>query len=309
MLAHNPPFDVIVFHRPRYSFGLRLTLRRLRKAGTLCVADFDDMVFNPDWAPFSPGVVNQQVSLQQTRKNFNTHAKALKLFKHASVSTTPLVSDMQTSHDQTPWFIPNAVHLHWRDEISPHGQTQAQASSLETTNRIITYFPGTRSHDRDFSMIKAPLQQVLAEHPHAALHITGELADDGILQGISAQQLVRHPKQAFADYRTHVARSQINLAPLEQTEFNQRKSALKAIEASYFNAPTLASPIPDMQRLESAGAVLVESNDSAWYDALSHAIKAPASILRSAILTHADAHQIARDFLHQVHKARLAPHG
>lgn len=296
----SPPYDVIVFHRPRYSFGFRLALRRLRKAGTLCVADFDDMVFAPQWAQYSPGVVNQQVTLKQTQKNFQVHAKALGLFRFASVSTLPLQEDMQQSHGITPWFIPNAVHLHWRTP-----------APTEHTARppLLTYFPGTRSHDRDFAMIKAPLAAYMADHPEVRLEITGELADDSILKDFNSTQLTRHPKQSFANYRAHVARSTVNLAPLETTQFNQRKSALKAIEASFFNTPTLASPIPDMQRLSGAGAILVGDKPDDWYHAIkTHMHSADThQHLRASILEHADAQRIAAQFIDLL-SAHLSDH-
>lgn len=286
----SPHYDVIIFHRPRYSFGFRLTLRRLQKAGTLCVADFDDMVFAPDWAQYSPGVANQQVSLKQTMKNFQSHAKALRLFRLASVSTQPLQQDMAASHGLAPLFIPNAVHLSWR--------AQAENYSTPRPPRL-TYFPGTRSHDRDFAMIKAPLAEYLAEHPDVCLEITGDLADDAVLQGFNPSQLQRHPKKTFDQYRYHVAQSTVNLAPLENTQFNQRKSALKAIEASYFNSPTLASPIPDMQRLSDAGAVLVGDSPEDWYQAIKQAMHTNTTPppLRDRILKHADAHVIAAQFI------------
>lgn len=294
----KPHYDVIIFHRPRFSFGFKLTLRRLQKAGTLCVADFDDMVFNPNWAQYSPGVANQQVTLKQTTKTFQSHAKALALFNYASVSTAPLQTDMQQSHSTTAWFIPNAVHLNWRT------QTEQNFGPRPPT---LTYFPGTRSHDRDFAMIKAPLADYLAEHPQMRLEITGELADNSILKDFNPKQLKRHPKQTFDDYRTHVAKSTVNLAPLENTQFNQRKSALKAIEASFFNSPTLATPIPDMQRLSDAGAILIGDDPNDWYTAIKQTMQAAGTYtsLREDILKHADAHQIATQFIEYLQEAGL----
>ena len=256
------------------------------------------MVFAPEWAQYSPGVVNQQVTMKQTMKNFRAHAKALDLFRFASVSTLPLQEDMQKSHSVTPWFIPNAVHLNWRAESEP-----------DTASRppLLTYFPGTRSHDRDFAMIKVPLAAYMADHPEVRLEITGELADDSILQEFNPAQLERHPKQTFANYRNHVARSTVNLAPLETTQFNQRKSALKAIEASFFNTPTLATPIPDMQRLTDAGAILIGDNPDDWYNAIKENMQAPDTHqhLRESILKHADAHRIAAQLIKQLGAAGL----
>lgn len=293
MLAHYSRFDprqqydVIVFHRPRYSLGFRFTLRQLRKQGSRCIADFDDLVFDPAWASYSPGVLNQQVSLKQTVRNFTAHDKALRLFDEVTVSTTPLQDKIQQSHGLKAVFVPNAVHLGWRAEPAP---------GKEPVPRL-TYFPGTRSHDRDFAHIHQPLADFLHDHAEVELHITGTLSEDVLIK-TRPHQLVCHPAQPFQSYRQHVAQSWLNLAPLENTVFNQHKSALKVIEASYFNAPTLASPIPDMQRLESAGAILA-ANQNDWFDGLSRVFgQSSDNMLQLRILNYADAHNIAHQWMH-----------
>lgn len=254
-LSSSTQYDVVIFHRPSYRFGMRWLLKRLRKRGAVVMADLDDLIFDPQYASVSPGVVNRQVTLKQTQKNFNANSKALALFEHISTSTAPLAVKLQQQFvDSRVIQLPNTVHQSWYQHQQPKSK---QALRL-------TYFPGTRSHDRDFATIASPLAEFLQQYPEAQLHITGVLNCQLICR---PGQLVMHPKQPFANYASHVAQSYINLAPLEHTEFNQHKSALKAIEASYFNAPTIASPIPDMQRLKECGAILAK-DDNQWFNAL-----------------------------------------
>jgi glycosyltransferase involved in cell wall biosynthesis len=128
---------------------------------------------------------------------------------------------------------------------------------------VIAYMPGTRSHDRDFSLVAGPLQRFLRDHPDTVLRVTGPL---NFKLDVPESQLVHEGLVPFDRYPMRFQGVWVNLAPLEQTPFNDCKSALKALEAGYMGVPTLCSPNPDMSRFIAAGAVVVEDGD--WYGAL-----------------------------------------
>lgn len=283
-LARQKRYDLVVFHRPRWRFGFNWLIKGLQRQGCVCVADFDDLVFDTDYAQFSPGVMNRLVSLKQTKQNFLRHQRALLSFEAngcaISVSTEPLlakVSALFSKHQrQAPplQLIYNSVHWHWR-QTNINGKSQP---------RRLTYFPGTRSHDRDFSLILPAIAQVLADFPDWQLHITGVLHQKttaALLSqlhqfGATEAQLRIADKVPFMQYREHVAASSVNLAPLEDNPFNHHKSALKAIEASHFGAITVATAIPDMQRLdgETLKLIALHQNESItiWYETIKAAI-------------------------------------
>jgi hypothetical protein len=262
-LSGNAQYDVVIFHRPNYRFGFNWKIKQLQKNGTVTIADVDDLIFHTDWAAVSPGVVNPLVSFKQTEKYFAANAKALAAFKYLTTSTLPLAEKLsQQLPDAKVLLVPNTVHISWYQQEKVDNLESAESAESPR----LTYFPGTRSHDRDFATIAAPLAEFLHQYPAIELHITGVL--DCTLS-CRPGQLVQHQKQPFSQYSQHVSRSWVNLAPLEATEFNWHKSALKAIEASYFNSPTLATPIPDMQRLAHCGAILVTSEND-WFSQLSN---------------------------------------
>lgn len=287
-LSSKQRFDIIVLHRPKKHWLTQWRLRSLQRKGCKVIADFDDLVFLPEFATQSPGVINSLVSEKQTIKNFASHQAGLQYCDACLVSVTPLIQKIERVFSKPVLLLPNAVHRSWYP-------------LLEAPNRLaepkLTYFPGTRSHDRDFATIKPVLEQLLAEEPDLRLQITGVLTTD---LHCKPQQLILQPKQPFADYALQVASSWLNLAPLEDTEFNRHKSALKAIEASWFNVPTLASPIPDMQRLQHAGAELMH-NQQDWYRAIKTRLNSTQYTnlepLRTKIQTIANAETNAEHFL------------
>jgi hypothetical protein len=127
--------------------------------------------------------------------------------------------------------------------------------TLISPQPIITYFSGTRSHDRDFAVVAPAISQFLADNTAVKLHVTGPLRFN-----LTARhgQVIHHEKVAFIHYAHLVRHAWLNLAPLENTPFTQCKSALKIIEAGFWNIPTLCSPFADAQRFESAGAVFAQ---------------------------------------------------
>lgn len=273
LVSIDKHFDIVVFHRPhirdwRTRWYMSRILRRLKKQRSVLIADFDDLVFSPDFAQFSPGYVNGLVSLKQTQKNFAAHKKTLHHFDAFTVSTQPLLEAMQQQvQHASAYMLPNSPHLSWYRQ-------HAHVISPNPKEFIIKYLPGTRSHDRDFAQVYKPLSEFLSQHPNAKLKITGVIDEQRIRESLACEptQLIFEPKRPFTEYADVVNDGHVHIAPLEHSVFNDCKSALKAIEAGFYQRPIIASPIPDMQRLKHEGVTLA-SSDKEWLRALQLAYK------------------------------------
>lgn len=284
-------FDAVVFHRPRFSLVWRALLWNLRRRGTILVADVDDLVFDPLLAEQSPAVLNGLVALPKIRRQFAEHSAALTCFERVTVSTQPLATHVQKRFPGAlVRVLPNAVHLTWRAAKRDFGE--------ECRRPAVTYFPGTRSHDRDFSLYAEGVERFLTANSDARFEVTGPLRFS--LQA-RAGQVVHHEKVAFAHYAERVRETWVNLAPLESTSFTRCKSALKVLEAGFWGKPTICSPLPDAERFTSAGAVFA-SDSQACFAAL-QALMVPAHYaaitqgLSARVVAQADAWQVADRFL------------
>ncbi|MBK7954997.1 MAG: glycosyltransferase [Candidatus Accumulibacter sp.] len=284
-------FDVVVFHRPRFSLLWRAFLWTLRRHGTTLVADVDDLVFDPLLAQHSPGVLNGLVTLPKINQQFAKHSAALTCFERVTVSTQTLAAHVQRCFPGVESrVLPNAVHMAWRAARRGHESRLHQP--------VVTYFPGTRSHDRDFSLYAEGVERFLTAHSDARFEVTGPLRF--ALQA-RAGQVVHHEKVPFAHYAERVRAAWVNLAPLESTAFTRCKSALKVLEAGFWGKPTVCSPLPDAERFTSAGAVFA-SDSPACFAAL-QALLVPANYaaitqgLSARVVAQADARQVAESFL------------
>jgi len=280
-LSLCPPrrFDVVVLHRPRLGWRLRWLLRRWRRQGTRVVADYDDLVFRPECAAGSPAVLNQVWPEAEIAAQFAHHAAALAQVDRVTVSTAPLQAELPLSAAPS-WVLPNAVHHSWRG---------LPATPL-AAGEVLSYLPGTRSHDRDFALAAEGLTQFLRTHPSARLELTGP---GHYVLDLPASQCQRAARRPFATYPDVVRRARVNLLPLEDTRFNRCKSALKVVEAGFWNIPTLCSPLPDADRFQHAGA-LVATSPADWAGGLARLMDDAAFYrqhsegLRERVLARAD---------------------
>ncbi|MFW6093621.1 MAG: glycosyltransferase [Pseudomonadota bacterium] len=288
----NPwaPLDAVVFHRPRYTPRFRAVLTILRRRGVRVLADVDDLIFDEALAGFSPGVMNGQVEEGETRAVFAAHRRALAEMATITVSTAPLADEARRCFPGAEIAqLPNAVHADWR-ALSPGGAPPSDRPA-------ITYFPGTRSHDRDFALVAPVLEALLARHPELEVHITGPLE---FHLRARPGQVRHHPKVAFEALHPRVRAARVNIAPLERTPFTRCKSALKVMEAGYWGVPTVTSPLPDAERFAGDGVAFADA-EAHWHDALERLLDpehhaAQTAGLRERVLARADVHRVAESF-------------
>jgi hypothetical protein len=246
-------FDVVVFHRPRYCTLWYAMFCWLKRSGCTLIADVDDLIFDTELVCYSPGVLNNLLSLEKIQQQFTANYRALACFEQITVSTQPLAQHIERCFPKTQWqVLPNAVHDSWKGLAT---------QTVISPQPVITYFSGTRSHDRDFAVYAPALTQFLADNAEVQLHITGLLQFN---LKARREQIVHHEKVAFAQYANLVQQAWLNLSPLEKTPFTECKSALKVIEAGFWNIPTLCSPFSDALRFESAGAVFAADEQSCF---------------------------------------------
>ena len=91
------------------------------------------------------------------------------------------------------------------------------------TNIIIGYFSGNITHNSDLEMIELAIIKILKEYNNVQLLIFGQLTIPEGLNNFN-QQII---KKNFADWRKLpqlISNVDINIAPIEDSIFNQPKS-------------------------------------------------------------------------------------
>ena len=239
----------VFFLRPVYSLPYFFLVKKLKMMGVKIIADVDDLIIHPDFSIYSPAFVNGILSVSTISKNYNKNYKALSLCDHICTSTEELANKISLYFvDKGVTLLENCVFHSWGDKKNKGGV------------KNITYFSGTRSHNKDFLIARNSLEQFINSHDDVILNITGCL-DFNI--NIPKRNLIFSEKVSFLAYQSLVSQSWVNISPLDITPFNHCKSALKVIEAGFFGIPTVCSPNPDVDKFRSLAAI--EAGEDDWF--------------------------------------------
>lgn len=137
----------------------------------------------------------------------------------------------------------------------------------------IGYFSGSLTHNDDFKLVLPALTKVMEKYPQVQLHVVGELDLPEALQQYKAR-VVSHPFVDWKKLPSLIAEVDINLAPLEQSIFNEAKSENKWVEAALVKVPTVASNVGAFQRMIVSGetGILCDTEEE-WVEQLSRLVE------------------------------------
>ncbi len=271
-------YDHAVFHRPQYSRRFEKAYQACGQSSVRIHADFDDLVFSPEYASSSPLYINGGRRLQQVEQQFQSTGKAAARFESFICSTKVLKTRLEHHFPSaTVTVLPNSLPRLFRrpsfrsDNIRPH---------------VVGYFPGSRGHEADFGVLRNTMSRLI--NSNLRLLIVGRWnsqASDNI------PGVVHVPFNDYSQYLNLLAQVDVSIAPLENNIFNDSKSAVKLIESVSVGTPIVASAIPDMIDHDNDLTTLVENPDQ-WKQAILSALAKLDN--HSAIAIHAE--KLARRF-------------
>ncbi len=256
---HIERYDIISVLRPRYEPRLQRLINRARQKRILLVADFDDLIFNPALADQAPLVVNGFSSIDRVQHTFGRHRKALKLFDEITVSTQPLLESVnEFVKDKPVRLVRNGLSRYWL----AHCQNLPAAQSDKV---VLTYLPGSRSHDEDFKTVQNVIAEWLSRQTKNTLQVVGDITIDNTL--FPSSQVCRLPPVSYFALPQLIQSSTATIAPLVDNRFNRAKSHIKFIESAALGVPIICSANDDLQMHTVNGLHVVDCAEG-WCSAL-----------------------------------------
>ncbi|OED35519.1 hypothetical protein AB833_30350 [Chromatiales bacterium (ex Bugula neritina AB1)] len=244
-------FDHIIFHRPKYTSRFRSVLRMCLAEGATLHADYDDLIFNPQFAEQSPLYINGNRPLQKVRDYFELNYQAAECFDRALISTRYLAEKFQSLWPEADLTVlPNSLPRLFQ----PPRPTSA---AMPDTGFTIGYFPGSGSHKHDMMMIRDVLVSFFADFPSARLLIAGRMSQQG-LESIASNTSYL-PYCDYNNYLCALSHVDLSIAPLQNNVFNHSKSAVKLIESVSVGTPILSSANQDMRDHDNEMSTIAES--------------------------------------------------
>jgi glycosyltransferase involved in cell wall biosynthesis len=133
---------------------------------------------------------------------------------------------------------------------------------------VVTYGSGTRTHNADFVVAAPGLLAAMRARPRLMLRIAGDVKLPASFDALG-DRVERVPKTHFAAYMERLADSDISIAPLENTIFNDCKSNIKFLEAAALGLVSICSPCDNFRDVVRQGVNgLLANSDREWEAAL-----------------------------------------
>jgi glycosyltransferase involved in cell wall biosynthesis len=239
---------------------------------------------------------------EQLLEGVRLYRRAMLACDGAIASTPALATGMRAAGVRDVLVVENALDT---ETLSAAAAARAQAEARRSGEVVVTYGSGTRTHDVDFARAAPALLRLMRTRPEVRLRIVGELNLPAGLATLG-DRIERVALRDFRSWLGLLARSDIAIAPLEPSAFNDAKSNIKLLEAAVVGVPAICSPRANFRAAIEPGVTgfLAETTEE-WFAALD-ALAADAR-LRRRVGTAARAAALARYAPEAVAQGQLAP--
>lgn len=263
-MQHVSLYDVFIFHRPPFDEKTISFMSAAKNNNKIVFADYDDLIFNKRYALHSSLYKSGRADEKTCLAIFSKNAKAVQLFDNFFVSTSPLkdkILEINSSANVT--IAHNALGYDFLSALSVRKNNKPRYRDRKL---VISYLSGTASHDKDFKVIEKPLKELLSKYKNKIeFQAVGPLNYDKKSLGD-----IKHFKYVeYSKLKKIISRSDLNVAPLEVSEFTNCKSGLKFFESGAFYVPSIVTPIADMTRFSDCDGISYALDEDDWYLSIS----------------------------------------
>ncbi len=256
--------QVIFYRVPAFPPVLHL-LDRMHRLGLSVAWEVDDLIFDRDQFLLNRNIDELDPALRDSILSGVDLYRTAMLACDTGIASTPgLAQAMRASGMARVAVVENALDA---ETLGLAARLRSARSTARDGLRV-TYGSGTKTHDADFREAAPALLGLLQAYPDIHLRVVGELTLPPGFQAFG-DRVERLPPSPYPRYLQLLAESDISIAPLEATPFNDAKSNIKFLEAAILGVPSVCSPrahFADIMR-HGVNGMLAEG-EAAWFAAL-----------------------------------------
>lgn len=266
--------SVIICYRCPITDAVKALIERAHAKGVCVFFDVDDLVIDTKYTDALPVV---QAMSPEDKRVFDDgvirNGRTLALCDAAICSTERLAHELKRYVPRV--YINRNVASQEMVELSDAASKNKGNDAPVEGSVVLGYFSGSMTHNADFAEALSALAVVMAERPQVKLKVVGDLELPGNLQQFT-DRIIHAPRVSWQELPELIASVDINLAPLEDTLFNEAKSENKWTEAALVRVPTVASNVGAFARMIRDGETgVLCSNTQEWRDGLLRLIDDP----------------------------------
>ena len=198
----------------------------------------------------------------------NRTQETLKMCDYAITTTERLATELKNYVKEV--FINRNVASEKMAELS----IKATKTVKKDSNKVVmSYLSGSITHNDDFKLIMPVIQRLMKENDNLYLKVVGLLDIPDELKEYK-DRILRAPFVSWMELPKIIASIDINLAPLEESIFNEAKSENKWVEAALCKVITVASNFGAFKTCitDEVDGILCDTQED-WYNKLNKVIK------------------------------------
>ena len=198
----------------------------------------------------------------------NRTKETLKMCDYAITTTERLAEELKN-------YV-NEVYIN--RNVASEKMTELSIKAIEKVKKddskiIMSYLSGSITHNDDFKLIMPVVKRLMKENENLYLKVVGLLDIPDELEEFK-DRLLTDPFVSWLELPKIIASIDINLAPLEESIFNEAKSENKWVEAALCKVVTVASNFGAFKTCitDNVDGLLCDTEKD-WYEKLSKVIK------------------------------------
>jgi FkbM family methyltransferase len=258
---------VLVCHRTALTPELKIQIEGIKKRGGITIYDTDDFIFDVKRLNELNFYANLSESEKKHFKNYVAGNHETMKIADAILVATPALAENASALFPTQKIVVSQNRI--GDDLLNLAWEKLKEPKTNSATVKIAYFSGTKSHQEDFAVCHAAVEDMLSKFPFVELVIVGFL-DVTELQERFPERVKKIEYCPWAQLPNIYREIDINLAPLEgKNEFTRCKSDLKYFEAAIMKIPTIASKIdPFSGSIQDGSNGFLCATDKEWREKL-----------------------------------------
>lgn len=261
---------IIVFYRCPYTENIGGAIKLAKELNKRVLFDIDDLVIDKKYTDMIPSVQKLNKAERALYDEGVIRMGATLKMCEAATTTTKRLSE-ELLH-----YVPSVyINRNCASECMMKISADAYQHKVKHDEHVIIgYFSGSLTHNADFEMIKPAIIRVMQENLNVQLLIMGDLDLPKELKPFAGRII----KKPFSDWKKLpyvISSVDINLAPVENTVFNEAKSENKWVEASLVGVVTVASRVGAFVEAICDGQTGFLCDENQWYDTLTALVHQP----------------------------------
>lgn len=256
-------YRVFVFFRCPFTDEIGEFIAKAKECNKVVLYDIDDLMID---ISYTKTIKHIDEMPEADRKIYydgiERNQKVLRMCDGAITTTERMAEELQK-------YVPKVyINRNVASEEMLMLSEKAYKEKKTDGNIRLGYFSGSITHNADFELIQPVIVRLMERYENLILVLCGEIDLPKELRPFSKRIEVT----PFCDWKelpNRIANVDINLAPLEESIFNEAKSENKWVEAALVRVPTVASDVGAFHMMITSGenGILCKTEQD-WENAL-----------------------------------------